>query len=259
MSVWMFTGPQSGVVGALVTRLLSDGDDVVELVPRDSAGSPPSRAGARRTAAISIGDIGDPRDADRAVEEVVEMFGGLDFLVNGPAPRADPPAGGATTLHVNPFGIVNMTRAAAHVFRAQNSGRVFNMHTAPTLLGDHRAHDDRKPALFSCTMLGEGLRALLEPSADLTVVQTYMLDKPERGSWHAAAEALHRAARCGRPPANLEIRPDLTLCGAPTTISEQLPPSGSFDSGVRCCGQKSLRYNLSAPAKVHRHCPKEPP
>jgi len=231
MSVWMFTGPPSGVVGALVTRLLTDGDDVVELVPHGgSVGSHPSKKGARGLVAISIDDIGDPRDADRAVDEAVEMFGGLDFLVNSPAPCVDSPAGGATTLHVNPFGIVNMTRAAAHMFRAQNSGHVFNMHTAPTLLGERRAQDDGEPDLFSCTMLGDGLRALLKPySADLTVVRTYMLDQPERGSWHAAAEALHRGARCGRAPANLEIRPDLTLCGVPTAISEQLPSSGSFD------------------------------
>ncbi|WP_338890833.1 SDR family oxidoreductase [Rhodococcus sovatensis] len=192
---------------ALAHRVSSVGDNVVvELVPPGLDGNLTALSRICPTVTIEV-DIDDARDAERAMSITISNFGRLDLLVNAPGPATDAAPCGNALLHVNPFGMINMTRAAAPLFRAQGEGHVFNMHLASRR--EHRCATIDEAAALSSISLGDALRSLLVPySGGLTVVRS-QLPGSSLGSWRRASESLYRAAYSASPPATVQIRPDL--------------------------------------------------
>src|SRR5712664_3275576 len=129
---WLITGSSRGLGRELVQVVLDDGDNAVAAARRpEQLDDLLARYGARiRPVAL---DVTDPVAAHEAVQTSVDEFGGLDVVVNN--------AGYATSaaiedlpddefrdqLETNLFGVVNVTRAALPVLRAQRSGHVIQV------------------------------------------------------------------------------------------------------------------------------------
>lgn len=130
--VWFITGTSSGFGRALAEEVLAKGDRVVATarkpeVLQDLVDKYPDTARAVRL------DVTNPDDAKSAIREAVEGFGRIDVLVNN-AGYALVGAIEETSdeqikhqFDTNLFGVLNVTREALPVLRAQKSGHIVNI------------------------------------------------------------------------------------------------------------------------------------
>jgi NAD(P)-dependent dehydrogenase (short-subunit alcohol dehydrogenase family) len=130
--VWLITGSSRGLGRALAEAVLSAGDKLVATArtPAQLADLVDRFGNQVRTVAL---DVTDERAAVNAVQGAINAFGRLDVLVNN--------AGYANInsiedmaaedfreqIETNFFGVVNVTRAALPVFRAQRDGRIIQI------------------------------------------------------------------------------------------------------------------------------------
>lgn len=97
-------------------------------------------AAGRKGLAIKA-DVASFDDAQRMVDEVVEKFGGLDILVNNAGINRDSVIWKMTeeqwdqVIDVNLKGYFNYIRAAAPIFREQQSGKIVNVTSINGLRG----------------------------------------------------------------------------------------------------------------------------
>ncbi|MFE0748098.1 SDR family NAD(P)-dependent oxidoreductase [Gordonia sp. NPDC058843] len=198
MSVWMIAGPPVGMAGAIQCQLVAAGEDVVSVLP--SSSWTPLRN--HRCGVVGV-DIDSPSDTDAAVTRIAARFGQVDYLINAPWPVPGRSAA-SSRVRVHPFGIVNMTRAVAHVFRAQRHGHVINLHTPSS------AASPTAPVgctSFDASALGHAIRIQLAPyGAGLTVVES--VGGAPRSSWDQAATQTLAAVSLPSPPQLLQLRPD---------------------------------------------------
>src|SRR4051812_1325873 len=125
--VWFITGSSRGFGAELVRAVLAHGDRVVATARRPEQ----LRAlvdGYEDRARVFGLDVTDAEAAVAAVEFAVAEFGRIDVVVNNagyansaPIEEADP-ADFRAQIEANLFGVVNVTRAALPVLRAQRSG-----------------------------------------------------------------------------------------------------------------------------------------
>lgn len=93
-------------------------------------------------AVASTGSVDEPDEAATAVRTAVDHFGRLDGLVNNAGILRDgffhkmSFADFDAVLKVSLYGAFNMSRAAADVFRAQNSGSILHMTSTSGLIGN---------------------------------------------------------------------------------------------------------------------------
>jgi NAD(P)-dependent dehydrogenase (short-subunit alcohol dehydrogenase family) len=127
--VWLITGSSRGLGRAIAEAALSLGDEVVA-----TARNVDSLAGLGGEH-VAL-DVTDPEAARAAVAHAVERFGRLDVVVNN-AGYADAgsfeelaPEVFDAQIQTNFYGVVNVTRAALPVMRAQRSGRIIQVSTA---------------------------------------------------------------------------------------------------------------------------------
>ena len=130
--VWLITGSASGLGRDIAEAALASGDSVV--------------AGARRPAELDdlvdrFGnrlkpvplDVRDEHAAKAAVQSAVDTFGRLDVLVNNAGYQRNAPFEQISSEEFRDvvetclFGVVNTTRAAVPVMRAQRSGHIFQV------------------------------------------------------------------------------------------------------------------------------------
>jgi NAD(P)-dependent dehydrogenase (short-subunit alcohol dehydrogenase family) len=129
---WLITGSSRGLGRKLAQAAADDGDNVVAAARRPgSLDDLVARYGGRiRPVAL---DVTDPVAAREAVQAAVGEFGSLDVVVNnaGYATSASiedlPEEEFRAQLDTNLFGVVNVTRAALPVLRAQRSGRIIQV------------------------------------------------------------------------------------------------------------------------------------
>jgi NAD(P)-dependent dehydrogenase (short-subunit alcohol dehydrogenase family) len=130
--VWFITGSSRGLGRALAQAVLAAGHRLVATARnpeelRDLVATAPDRA---RAVAL---DVTDPAAARKAVDAAVAAFGRIDVLVNnaGYANVASiedlPEADFRAQVETNFFGVVNVTRAALPVLRAQKDGHVIQI------------------------------------------------------------------------------------------------------------------------------------
>jgi NAD(P)-dependent dehydrogenase (short-subunit alcohol dehydrogenase family) len=129
---WLITGSSRGLGRELAQAVLQDGDNAVATARRPGQlGDLVTRYGGR-IRAVAL-DVTDPEAAAQAVATAVGQFGRLDVVVNnaGYATSASiedlPEEEFRAQLDTNLFGVVNVTRAALPVLRAQRSGHIIQI------------------------------------------------------------------------------------------------------------------------------------
>ena len=124
---WLITGASRGFGRALTEAVLEAGDRVLATARRpEQLADLAARYGERmRTVAL---DVTDPAAAGAAVRAAVDGFGSLDVVVNNAGYANSAPIEEMAEddfraqIETNLFGVVNVTRAALPVLRAQRSG-----------------------------------------------------------------------------------------------------------------------------------------
>jgi NAD(P)-dependent dehydrogenase (short-subunit alcohol dehydrogenase family) len=129
---WLITGSSRGLGRELAQAVLEDGDNAVATARRpDQLDDLVARYGGR-IRAVGL-DVTDPAAAHQAVATAAGEFGRLDVVVNnaGYATSAAiedlPDEDFRAQLETNLFGVVNVTRAALPVLRAQRSGHIIQV------------------------------------------------------------------------------------------------------------------------------------
>jgi NAD(P)-dependent dehydrogenase (short-subunit alcohol dehydrogenase family) len=129
---WLITGSSRGLGRELAQAVLEDGDNAVATARHpDQLDDLVARYGGR-IRAVGL-DVTDPAAAHQAVATAAGEFGRLDVVVNnaGYATSAAiedlPDEDFRAQLETNLFGVVNVTRAALPVLRAQRSGHIIQV------------------------------------------------------------------------------------------------------------------------------------
>ncbi|WP_328648622.1 oxidoreductase [Amycolatopsis sp. NBC_00348] len=171
MSVWFITGASRGFGRALTDAALTAGDQVVAAARNPPPGDP---AGPRLDVRL---DVTDPAQAEAAVAAAVDRFGRIDVLVNNAgyglfgAVEEVPDADVRALFDTNVFGLLNVTRAALPVLRAQGAGHVVNISSSAGFASG-AGRGLYSAAKFAVEGLSEALRAEVGPlGIDVTVVE----------------------------------------------------------------------------------------
>ena len=127
--VWLITGSSRGLGRALAEAVLAAGHKLLATArnPNQLSDLVERHGGNIRAVAL---DVTDERAAIAAVQLAVDTFGRLDVLVNNAGYGNLAPIEDTTSedfraqVETNLFGVVNLTKAAIPVMRAQGSGRI---------------------------------------------------------------------------------------------------------------------------------------
>ncbi|HEY1608447.1 MAG TPA: oxidoreductase [Paraburkholderia sp.] len=139
--VWLVTGSSSGLGRVIVEAALAAGHRVIATArdPRALAALV-EQHGEQRLRAVPL-DVTDERAAHDAVRTATEAFGRLDVVVNNAgyghvcAFEETAVDDFRAQIDTNFYGVVNVTRAALPVLRAQRSGHVFQISSVGGRLG----------------------------------------------------------------------------------------------------------------------------
>lgn len=124
---WLITGASRGFGRHLTEAVLEAGDQVVATARRPEQLDDLVARHGERIRAVAL-DVTDAAAAARAAKEATTAFGGLDVVVNNAGYVNSAPIEEMSEddfraqIETNLFGVVNVTRAALPVLRAQRSG-----------------------------------------------------------------------------------------------------------------------------------------
>ncbi|MEK6426180.1 MAG: SDR family NAD(P)-dependent oxidoreductase [Burkholderia gladioli] len=130
--VWLVTGAARGLGRAIAQAVLEAGDRLVAGVRDPSRLADLAQRHGERLRVVKL-DVTDEAAAQRAVAAACDAFGRLDVLVNNAgyghtAPFEQMAADDfRAQVETNLFGVVNLTRAALPVMRAQRAGHIFQV------------------------------------------------------------------------------------------------------------------------------------
>jgi NAD(P)-dependent dehydrogenase (short-subunit alcohol dehydrogenase family) len=124
---WLITGSSRGFGWELTKAVLESGDNVVATARRPEQLDDLARQYGERIRTVAL-DVTDAGAARAAVRTAIDAFGALDVVVNN-AGYANSAAIEETAdddfraqIETNLFGVVNVTKAALPILRAQRSG-----------------------------------------------------------------------------------------------------------------------------------------
>jgi NAD(P)-dependent dehydrogenase (short-subunit alcohol dehydrogenase family) len=176
MSVWFITGASRGLGRALTASALANGDRVVAAArdPRRVVEAFPDVG--EHLLPVRL-DVTVAEQAHAAVAAALERFGRIDVLVNNAGyglfgaveEITDPEA--RALFDTNVFGVLNVSRAALPVLRAQRAGHVVNVGSSAGFVSSagRGLYSASKAALES---ISEALHAELAPlGVRVTVVE----------------------------------------------------------------------------------------
>jgi NAD(P)-dependent dehydrogenase (short-subunit alcohol dehydrogenase family) len=127
--VWLITGSSRGLSREVVLTALAAGHRVVATARRPEQLRELVQEHGDRILPVAL-DVADPAAAEAAVRAAVDAFGRLDVVVNNAGYAnlgsiEDTPAEDfRAQIETNFFGVVNVTRAALPVLRAQGAGHL---------------------------------------------------------------------------------------------------------------------------------------
>jgi NAD(P)-dependent dehydrogenase (short-subunit alcohol dehydrogenase family) len=167
-NVWLITGSSRGFGAALVTAVLESGDAVLATArhPEDIEQPSDEQRDRFRTARL---DVTDPAAAEAAVALAQAELGGLDVVVNnaGYANSASieemDPQDFRAQIEANLFGVVNVTRAALPVLRAQRSGTFVQFSSIGGRVGGTPGMGAYQTAKFAVEGFSEVLASEVKP------------------------------------------------------------------------------------------------
>jgi len=124
---WLITGSSRGFGWELAKAVLEDGDNVVATARQPEQLDDLVRQYGERVRTCAL-DVTDPAAARAAVKLAVDVFGGLDVVVNNAgyaifgSIEDMPDDVFRAQIEANFFGVVNVTKAALPVLRTQGAG-----------------------------------------------------------------------------------------------------------------------------------------
>ena len=130
--VWFITGSSRGLGRALAEAVLAAGHRLVATARNPEELRTLVATAPDRSRAVAL-DVTDPAAARKAIDAAVGAFGRIDVLVNnaGYANVASiedlPEDDFRAQVETNFFGVVNVTRAALPVLRAQRDGHIIQV------------------------------------------------------------------------------------------------------------------------------------
>lgn len=138
--VWLVTGSARGLGRDIAEAVLAHGDRLVATARRPEQLVDLVERYGDQVRAVAL-DVADPAAARAAVDEAVEAFGRLDVLVNNagygharPFEQSEDDDFRAQ-IETNFYGVVNLTRAALPVMRAQRSGHILQISSVGGRIG----------------------------------------------------------------------------------------------------------------------------
>jgi NAD(P)-dependent dehydrogenase (short-subunit alcohol dehydrogenase family) len=193
--VWLITGSSRGFGAELVTAVLESGDAVLATArhPEDIKQPMDEHRERVRTAPL---DVTDPGAAEAAVALAQADLGGLDVVVNnaGYANSASieemDPEDFRAQIEANLFGVVNVTRAALPVLRAQRSGTFVQFSSVGGRVGGTPGMGAYQTAKFAVEGFSEVLANEVKPfGIDVVIVEPGGF----RTDWQGSSMQLHPA------------------------------------------------------------------
>jgi NAD(P)-dependent dehydrogenase (short-subunit alcohol dehydrogenase family) len=138
--VWLVTGSSRGLGRDIAEAVLAHGDRLVATARRPEQLADLVERYGDRVRAVAL-DVADPAAARVAVDEAVKTFGRLDVLVNNagygharPFEQTEDDDFRAQ-IETNFYGVVNLTRAALPVMRAQRGGHILQISSVGGRIG----------------------------------------------------------------------------------------------------------------------------
>ena len=192
-STWLITGASRGFGRALAEAVLEAGDQLVATARRpEQLADLVSRYGDR-VRAVAL-DVTDTAAAHHAVQAAVDAFGRLDVVVNNAGYANSAPIEEMAEddfraqFEANFFGVVNVTRAALPVLRAQRSGTFVQFSSLGGRVGGTPGMGAYQSAKFAVEGFSEVLANEVAPFG-LTVV----IVEPGafRTDWQGSSMELH--------------------------------------------------------------------
>ncbi|MCQ4205941.1 oxidoreductase [Streptomyces longispororuber] len=190
---WLITGASRGFGRALAEAVLAGGDRLVATArrPEQLADLVPLHGDRVRTVAL---DVTDPAAAQRAVQVAVDVFGGLDVVVNNAGYANSAPIEEMTEddfraqFEANFFGVVNVTRAALPVLRAQRSGTFLQFSSLGGRVGGTAGMGAYQSAKFAVEGFSEVLATEVAPFGVRVVI---VEPGAFRTDWQGSSMELH--------------------------------------------------------------------
>jgi NAD(P)-dependent dehydrogenase (short-subunit alcohol dehydrogenase family) len=190
---WLITGSSRGFGRALAAAALAAGDSVVATARHPEQLNDLTERYRDRVLTVAL-DVTDASAAYAAVARAVNDFGALDVVVNNAgyansAAIEDMPAGDfRAQIETNLFGVVNVTRAALPVLRAQRSGHFLQFSSVGGRVGGSPGLGAYQTAKFGVEGFSEVLNAEVKP---LGIKVTIVEPGAFRTDWSGSSMSFH--------------------------------------------------------------------
>jgi 3-oxoacyl-[acyl-carrier protein] reductase len=159
--VALITGASQGIGEAIAGRLASEGCSVVLASRRKEACAAVAEQLAEHeieTLAVAM-DVGEMKSVSAAIDEALERFGGIDFLVNNAGITRDnlllrlDPEDWDAVLRTDLTGVYNCSKAVLRSMLRRRSGRIVTISSVVGLLGNagQTAYAAAKAGVFGFT------------------------------------------------------------------------------------------------------------
>ncbi|MFC0332426.1 SDR family oxidoreductase [Paenibacillus sepulcri] len=138
--VWLVTGSSRGLGRSIAEAVLKNGDRLVATA-RNIESLADLKEGYGNRVKLATLDVSEPKAAQDAVQLAVDVFGGLDVLVNNAGFSYVAPFEQVSEkkfrslIDTNFYGVVNLMRAAIPVMREQRSGHIINISSVGGRIG----------------------------------------------------------------------------------------------------------------------------
>jgi NAD(P)-dependent dehydrogenase (short-subunit alcohol dehydrogenase family) len=165
---WLITGSSRGFGRELAEAVLDAGENLVATARRPADLDDLVATYGERVRAVAL-DVTDAAAARQAVDTAVREFGRLDVVVNNAGYANSAPIEEMTDddfraqIEANLFGVVNVTRAALPVLRAQRSGHIVQFSSIGGRVGGTPGMGAYQTAKFGVEGFSEVLNAEVRP------------------------------------------------------------------------------------------------
>jgi NAD(P)-dependent dehydrogenase (short-subunit alcohol dehydrogenase family) len=208
-AVAIVTGGSRGIGRAIAERLADEGAQVVI-----GSRTPPSRTPGRSLHHVAC-DVSVPEEAQRLVEETVELHGGLDVVVNNAAVEHEATVEDTTpedwdhVMAVNLRGPFLCTKYAIGHMRRRGGGAIINIASVDGLWAEPElaAYCTSKGGLLALTRAvaidhgADGIRctAICPSYVRTDMLEQYYDAQPDPEATRRGASALHPVGRISEP------------------------------------------------------------